>query len=158
MCQLVRLLLSFKFLVSYFSYLITLSIAPHIVNMDRRSSPFSLFFFSPHNTKPPSRSLFPSHPSFHSSFSSHFHLRRFTLNVLNVDKWGFPAPPLEHNLKNEESIALYVCICVTGCLFTCLCEACLVCFNRVPVSLGKFWYTLTPWSIIVLFTMRGYLA
>lgn len=107
-----------------FSYLITPFQSSHVVNIHPQFSPFFLFF-SP-NTKPLPSSLFPSHPSFHSSFSSHFHLRRFTLNVLNVDRWGFPSPPLKQNLKNE--VWLYGCVfadvwvCVwLACLFTCLC-------------------------------------
>lgn len=34
-------------------------------------------------------SLFPSYPSFHSSFSTRFYLRHFSLNVLNINKYGF---------------------------------------------------------------------
>ena len=106
-----------------FSYLITPFHRSHIVNMHPHFSPFSLVFLllrTLFHHQTPSSSLFPSHPPFHSSFSSCFHLRRFTLNVLNVDRWGFPAPPLGQNLKNE--VWLYVCVFAD----VCLCDSVLV--------------------------------
>lgn len=65
-----------------FSSLITpLSLPPKALTISTHiyiSPPF-FPFINPVPTPNPFSSLFPSRPSFHSSFSSRFHLRRFTL-------------------------------------------------------------------------------
>lgn len=152
-----------QFLVSYSLIWSHPPQSSHIVNMHLRFS--SLFFpaMNPVPTPNPFLLSFPLSSLFPFIFQlARFHLRRFTLNVLNVDRWGFPAPPLEQNLKNE--VWLHVCVFTDVCAFVWLC-ACLhafvrvfVYFNRFPLPLGTFWYTLTPQSIIVLFTRWGYLA
>ncbi len=104
-----------------------------------------LFFF---HKRIPSYSLFPSRPSFHSSFSSRSHLGCFTLNVPNIDRWGFPAPPLEQkNLKKK-----YGCMCASALIRICM-TVCL--FTGLYVALCTLTALLCHWGNLDTCTLPG---
>lgn len=129
-----------------FSSLITpLSLPPKALTISTYPiSPFPpLFsFINPVPTPNPFSSLFPSRPSFHSSFSSRFHLRRFTLNARSVDRWGFPT------VLSRTSRMKYGCMCV----FADVCVPCVYMYMYMCVPL----YLLTCLCVTLCAFLRSY--